>query len=155
MQDVKIIAYTRTATNEIECQLGLNEPPMLGEQGLALLIQIVIINLLKTPGQDFYEPQLGGGLLRINDGGTPASKETEIQANISQAIAAVENQIKRSQLGQNYPKSERLARLGLAKENSIFLLSETREVIINIELANEAGDVAIVAVPISDVESGE
>ena len=143
MQDVKCVTFTRISETEVQGDLGLTDPPMLGMSGLALLIQIVIINLLKTPGMDFYEPHIGGGLLSSQQGGTDTQNDLAMQSNIKRAVKAVESQLKRSQLGENYPPSERLKRLGLSAENSIFPLEDPRGMMINLEIANEAGETSI------------
>jgi len=143
MQDVKCVTFTRISDTEIQGDLGLTYPPMLGMSGLALLVQIVIINLLKTPGKDFYEPDVGGGLLSAERGGTGTQGDLSFQSNIRRAVKAVEYQLKQSQLGENYPPSERLARLGLSKENSIFPLEDPRGFMVNLEIANEAGETTL------------
>lgn len=148
MQDVKCVSYYRESPREIACDIDIADPVILSEGGLNLLIQIVVINLLKTPGLDAIEPEIGGGLMKILEGDSPDQIELGIQANITQAVAAVEYQIKRSQMGMNYPKEERLARLGINSKEGIFLLEDERGVVINLEIANEAGSKAIIALPI-------
>lgn len=148
MKDIKFVTYYRESATEVATEIDFGNPIMMSESGLNLLIQIVVINLLKTPGKDFYEPQIGGGLKKMLEADSVDKVELGIQANIKKAVAAVEYQIKQSQLGMNYPKSERLASLGISKENRIFILEDSRGIVVNIDISNEAGDRAVIALPI-------
>lgn len=152
MQDITVVRYTRISSDRKECSIDISDPLALNTSGLDLLIQMVVLFLLKTPGRDYYEPELGGGLLQLVASGNVERQRTSIEANIVQAIKAVEYQIKSRQLGHNYPKSERLKSLGLREDPSIITFEDELGYMINIDLQNEAGDKASFAVPIVQEE---
>lgn len=148
MNDINVISYNRLSDTEIECTIDISQPLRMDQNGIQMLVQIVAMWLLKSPGRDYYEPELGGGLLELVG---PHSYELEgdmVRANIKDAIKATEYQIKRSQLGRNYPANERLAKLEIRKKDGILIFDDTNGYLINMELTSEAGEKAEFAVPV-------
>lgn len=148
MQDITVVQYTMQDDGDYSVSIDLTDPLMMNTSGMALLVQKVVIFLLKTPGRDYFEPELGGGFIQLTKPRMWEGNRDMIPANITEAIAAVEQQLLSRQLGIDRPAEEKLKSLGLSKENSIIFFEDTRGFMINLDLENMAGQKAEVALPI-------
>jgi len=148
MQDLTVVQYTVEDDGNYSVSIDLTDPLMLNTSGLALLVQKVVIWLLKTPGRDFFEPELGGGFIQLTKPRMWEENRDMIPANIMEAVEAVEQQMLSRQLGINRPPEEKLKSLGLSKENSIIFFEDTRGFMVNLDLRNMANQKAEVALPI-------
>jgi len=148
MQDLTVVSYSQTSDKRYRVSIDLTEEMSFTMSGVQLLVQKVVLFLLKTPGRDYFEPTIGGGLMQLTKPQMFDDTRDTVASGIEQAITAVEAQIKARQLGVSRPASEKLKRLGLMSKNGIIFFEDTRGYIINMELENEAGERAEFAVPI-------
>jgi len=153
MIDLTVVQYTRRGDNKFNVSIDLTDPLQMNVSGLALLVQKVVLFLLMTPGRDFFEPELGGGLLQLTVPRQWEDNQDLIPANIKDAISAVEFQIKSRQLGIDRPLEEKLDSLGLNDENGIIFVEDRRGFMLNLELKSMAGEKAVFAVPIIQDEA--
>ena len=82
-------------------------------EGIQKLVQMVLLKILKSPGQDIMSPDTGGGILTILQGNVNENT-SEVLAELSPAIKKVEQEIIEEQSGQELPDSEKLQRLNPA-----------------------------------------
>lgn len=94
-----------------------NEELVHYETGFMLLLQLVIKWLLTTPGTDVISPLLGGGFNQLSN--IAPGSTSEIAFNISNSIRACEDQIKKYQIGRNYPLDEQLLKLEIDPDRGI------------------------------------
>lgn len=155
MQDITVVQYTKEGDNNYTVAIDLTDPMQFNTSGLALLVQKVVIFLLMTPGRDYFEPELGGGFIQLCKPRMWEDNQNMIPANITDAIKAVEYQMKSRQLGIDRPLEEKLASLGLSQTNGIIFFEDSRGFMMNIELKNMAGESAEFAVPIIQDEADD
>ena len=155
MQDITVVQYTVNDEGKYTVSLDLTSPLAMNTSGLALLVQKVVMWLLKTPGRDYFEPELGGGFLQLTRPQMVDEGRDMIESNIIDAIAAVEQQMKARQLGVNRPLEEKLQSLGLRKVNGILSVEDDRGFMINIDLKNMAGQRAEFVVPVITEEASD
>lgn len=148
MQDITVVQYSVEEDGKYTVSIDLTDPLSMNTSGLALLIQKVVISLLKTPGRDYFEPELGGGFIQLTKPRMWEENRDMIPSNIAEAIAAVEQQLLSRQLGIDRPAEEKLKSLRLSNKNSIIFFEDTRGFIVNLELKNMADQKAEVALPI-------
>lgn len=153
MIDIAVVQYTVEEDGKYTVSIDLTDPLTMNTSGLALLIQKVVIFLLKTPGRDYYEPELGGGFLQLAKPRMWEDNQNMVASNLTDAVKAVEYQLKSRQLGIDRPLEEKLQSLGLSKTNGIIFFEDTRGFMINMELKNMAGQSAKFAVPIIQDEA--
>jgi hypothetical protein len=153
MIDLTVVQYTKESKNTYSVAIDLTDPIQMNTSGLALLVQKVVIFLLMTPGRDYFEPELGGGLLQLAKPRHWEENLDLIPANIEDAIKAVEHQMKSRQLGIDRPAEEKLQSLGLRKENGILFIGDRRGFMLNLELKNMAGERAEFALPVIQDEA--
>lgn len=111
-----------------------------GQRGLRLLIQLIIKWLLTTPGHDVISPDIGGGLMELV--GLSPGDEASTEVLIKQSIDACEDQIKKYQMGKNYPDSEMLEKIDIDPNNRIFFDDENMRWNINLIVSSKAGESA-------------
>lgn len=153
MQDLTVVQYTAGDDGRYTVSIDLTDPLMMNTSGLALLVQKVVLWLLKTPGRDYFEPELGGGFNQLMKPHMWEEARDLIQVNIDDAVRAVEYQIKSRQLGLDIPLEEKLHSLGLSKSNSILFFEDRRGFMVNLELKSMSGEKAEFVVPLIPEES--
>lgn len=122
MKDIMAIRYVMTQQPTLNqgahyrCDIDLTDDLIYGQRGLNLLVQLVIIELLKTPGRDVINPRDGGGLLNLRGISPFGDDKAKARTMVALAIKRVEQQILTRQLGQNYPASETLKTLECGDE---------------------------------------
>jgi hypothetical protein len=109
MSDVKIISKD-PITGVLS--IGISRPPRF-VSGIDLLVQIVTIELLHSPGRDVLEPDTGANLRSLIGSNIAFDDEAEIFAEIKLMVQAAENNIKKTQASSSRPANEQLAKLEL------------------------------------------
>lgn len=107
--DVRIV--TRDPVTGI-LAVGIPRPPQY-ISGIDLLVQIVVIELLTSPGRDINDPESGGNLRSLIGANVAFDDEAEVFAEVRIMISATEQNIKRKQRNVQRPASEKLSRLDL------------------------------------------
>ena len=107
--DIKIV--TKDANTGV-LSIGIPRPPKF-VSGIDLLVQIVVIELLTSPGRDISDPQSGGNLRSLIGANLAFSDEAEVFAEVRIMISSAEQNIKRKQRTVQRPSSEKLSRLDL------------------------------------------
>lgn len=156
MLDLAVIRYYRIDNDKMGVSIDITDPLLLSISGMDLLIQVVVINLLKTPGLDYLEPEIGAGLQQLTAPGDADKAQLIAESNIGLAIKALEYQLKQRQLGRNYPAAERLKTLKLDSKYGLIHDPASRSYLITLDLESEAGETATIGVPViggSDVTS--
>lgn len=148
MLDITVVRYYRIDNDKMGVSIDISDPLLLSVSGMDLLIQIVVINLLKTPGLDYLEPEIGAGLQQLTAPGDADKAQLTAESNIGLAIKALEYQLKQRQLGRNYPASERLKTLRLNGNYGLIHDPPSRSYLITLDLENEAGETASIGVPV-------
>jgi hypothetical protein len=148
MLDLTVIRYYRIDSEKMGVSIDITDPLLLSISGMDLLIQIVVINLLKTPGLDYLEPEIGAGLQQLTAPGDADKAQLTAESNIGLAIKALEYQLKQRQLGRNYPAAERLKTLRLDSKYGIIHDPPSRSYLITLDLESEAGETATIGVPV-------
>ena len=109
MSDLKIVY--RDATTGV-LSIGIRRPPEF-VSGIDLLVQIVVIELLHSPGRDIVDPETGANLRSLIGANVAFDDEAEIFAEIKLMVQSAENNIKILQASSNRPANEQLAKLEL------------------------------------------
>ena len=92
--------------------IGIPRPPQY-ISGIDLLVQIIVIELLSSPGRDILNPGGGGNLRSLIGANVNFDDESEIFAEIAMMVSATERNIKQFQEAYGRPANEKLARLDL------------------------------------------
>lgn len=109
MSDVKIVS--RDPVTGV-LSIGISRPPQF-VSGINLLVQIVTIELLHSPGRDITNPETGANLRSLIGANIAFDDEAEIFAEIKLMVQTAENNIKTLQASSSRPANEQLARLEL------------------------------------------
>ena len=109
MADIRVV--TRNTTTGV-LSIGIPRPPQY-VSGIDLLVQIVVIEMLSSPGRDIVDPNDGGNLRSLVGSNVGFDDEGEVFAEVRMMISATEENIIRKQRTSNRPASERLSRLEL------------------------------------------
>lgn len=109
MADVKVV--TRNAETGV-LEIGIPTPPQF-VSGIDLLVQIVTIEFLASPGRDINEPDSGGNIRSLIGAPVAFDDEAEIYAEIKLMVQNSERNIKRLQQASSRPSNEKLSRLDL------------------------------------------
>lgn len=91
---------------------GMSRPPKFVE-GVSKLVQIVVIELMTTPGRNVLDPSAGGNLQSLIGSNVTFDDEAEIFTEIQMMIRTAESNIKERQVNSNRPSNERLSALYL------------------------------------------
>lgn len=109
MSDVKIVS--RDPVTGV-LSIGISRPPQF-VSGIDLLVQIVTIELLHSPGRDITDPETGANLRSLIGANIAFDDEAEIFAEIKLMVQTAENNIKALQTSSSRPANEQLGRLEL------------------------------------------
>lgn len=109
MSDVKIVSKD-PETGVLS--IGISRPPQF-VSGIDLLVQVVAIELLHSPGRDIIDPDTGANLRSLIGSSVAFDDESEIFAEIRLMVKAAEDNIKKTQASSNRPSNEQLGRLEL------------------------------------------
>lgn len=90
--------------------IGMSRPPQY-VSGIDLLVQIVVMEFLSSPGRDILNPGGGGNVRSLLGTNVNFEDEAEIFTEISMMVSATESNIKTIQEAYNRPANEKLARL--------------------------------------------
>lgn len=107
MPDIKVV--TRNEITGV-LEIGISRPPQY-ISGIDLLVQIVVLELLHSPGRSIIDPESGGNLRSLI--GSNFDDEGEIYADVKMMINTVEKNIRAAQESTNRPSNEKLAKLVL------------------------------------------
>lgn len=152
MKDIMVIRYIQTRPQTYmtgaayECEIEINDDLIYGQRGLALLVQLVISELLRTPGRDVVSPYTGGGLLNLRGLDPTAQNKGEAEVKTIRSIQAVEQQILSAQMGKSYPANETLKSLEATED--IFFDTTYGTWIIPIRIEAMSGDTQLLDVPL-------
>ena len=109
MADIKLVHRDK---NTGVLTIGVTRPPEF-ISGIDLLVQVVVIELLHSPGRDIIEPQTGANLRSLIGANVAYDDESEIFAEIKLMVQAAESNIRTSQASSGRPANEQLAALDL------------------------------------------
>lgn len=109
MPDVRIV--TRDSTTGV-LSIGIPRPPQY-IKGIELLVQIVTIELLSSPGRDINNPTYGGNLRSLIGSSIGYDDEAEIYAEIKMMVQTAEKNIRQMQQATSRSSNEKLSRLDL------------------------------------------
>jgi len=109
------------------------------KKGIFKLIQLAVLLLLRTPGRDFRNPTIGGGLKRLLAKPVGPSLMAALRAEIGMAVSVTEDQLISEQTGVAIPPEERLRSFVLTSAD--FDYNETTWNIV-VRLVSEAGGAA-------------
>lgn len=104
--------------------------------GMDLLVQLVVLTLLTSPGSDILEPGMGAGIRDLIGMNIDPTDVTEIQAEVLRKISKAQSEIIDNQIGLNVPQEEKLRRLAL---QSIRAIPEEGRIDVRIRVENELG----------------
>lgn len=104
--------------------------------GIYKLIQIVVLCLMNTPGQDVLDPEKGSGLRTLVGSNIDPANSTELYGDIAQKINKAEAEIIADQIGINDPASEKLAELRILEISSG---ASEDEIFIRLRIINQEG----------------
>ena len=107
--DVKIVTKD---PNTGVLSIGMSRPPQF-VSGIDLLVQIVVIELLTSPGRDILDPLSGGNLRSLVGSNIAYDDEAEVFAEVRIMITSAERNIKRKQRTTQRPANEKLSSLDL------------------------------------------
>ena len=107
--DVKVV--TRDPATGV-LKVGISRPPQYVE-GIDLLVQIVVIELLTSPGRNIVKPADGSNLRSLIGANVSFDDEGEVFTEVKMMISAAEKSIKRNQRGVQRPANEKLSRIEL------------------------------------------
>ena len=80
--------------------------------GIQKIVQIVVLKILKSPGQDIISPITGAGMLSVIQGNI-SDDPSEVLAELSPLVKKIESEIIEEQTNVDLPDSERLLKLNL------------------------------------------
>jgi len=78
------------------------------------MIQVSLLKMLKTPGQDVFSPHDGGGLYGMQQGNIDQNNQADIISDLSTGIKKSETELISDQMDADLPSSERLQQLSIA-----------------------------------------
>ncbi len=109
MSDIKIV-YRNKVTGILT--IGM---PRHAEfvTGVSKLVQIVVLELLTSPGRDIIDPNDGGNLRSLIGSNINYDDESEVFTEIKMLIFTAEENIKKRQISASRPANEQLASLTL------------------------------------------
>lgn len=141
LMDIKVV---NKDPNTGVLTIGMSDPPQY-VSGIDLLVQIVTIELLTTPGRSITNPSSGGNLKSLVGSNVAFDDIGEIFAEVRMMVTAAEKNIMDQQVNSRRPANEKLARLDLVDlvpdEESMQL-----EVILNIVSLDQQSTQAAVGV---------
>jgi hypothetical protein len=111
--------------------------------GMDLLVQIVVLSLLNTPGQDVLTPNDGGGIPEMIGLNIDATDSTEVIAEVSRRTKKTQTEVINAQAGLNILDEERLKAInvvGIKQGDAI------DEVLVVIRIINAAGRITDIVV---------
>jgi hypothetical protein len=111
--------------------------------GIDKLVQIVVLSLLESSGQDVLDPDRGGGLNTLVGSNFDPSDPTEILGEVAHRVRKSEKEIIESQLGLDESPESKLSEIqimGLEQSENI------DEVFVRIRIINEVGQISDLAV---------
>ncbi len=152
MKDITVIRYnqisnpTLTSGAAYECDIDITDDLIYGQKGIGLLVQMVLIELLKTPGRDVVDPFSGGGLLNLRGLDPTAQNKSEVEVKVVRAVKAVEQQILARQMGQSYPEDETLKSLSCGDD--LFYDTTYSNWIIPVVIEALSGETQLLDVPL-------
>jgi hypothetical protein len=92
--------------------VGISRPPAY-VFGINLLVQIVVLELMSSPGRDINDPGAGSSLRSLIGANVAFDDESEVFAEVKMIVKTAETNIKNRQNTSNRPSSEQLAKLEL------------------------------------------
>jgi phage baseplate assembly protein W len=107
--DIKVV--TRDAATGV-LSIGIPRPPQF-VSGIDLLVQVVVIELMTSPGRDIIDPASGGNIRSLIGANVAFDDEGEIFAEVKMMVSTAEANIKRKQASVARPANEKLGRLEL------------------------------------------
>lgn len=110
-------------------------------RGIDELIQVVVLTLLNSPGQDPLDIQRGGGLTELI--GYNISDTSEVFVEASKRVSDTEREIIERQAGRDISPEAKLRRLNLLE---ITEGDAVDEIFVRIEIVNELGRIANIEV---------
>jgi len=100
---MKDISFFRS-DGENKIRLGFRRPLNPPVAGKTKLAQEYLMMLLRTPGLDQFEPELGGGLRAVRASGS----EEVLRETVRSLVHKATQDVKKVQIGQGLPSDERL-----------------------------------------------
>lgn len=104
--------------------------------GITKLVQVVVLSLLNTPGQDILDPESGGGLPELVGMNFDASDLTEVMSEVTRRVRKTESEVQASQVGLNLDADERLNEIQIV---SIQPGEQIDEILVRLRIVNELG----------------
>jgi len=92
--------------------IGMSRPPSY-VSGINFLVQIVVLEILSSPGRDINDPGGGANLRSLVGANVAFDDESEVFAEVKMIIKTAETNIKERQNNANRPSNEQLAKLEL------------------------------------------
>jgi phage baseplate assembly protein W len=92
--------------------IGISRPPEF-VSGIDKLVQIVVLELLASPGRDINDPNAGSNLRSLIGANVAFDDEAEVYAEIKLMIKTAETNIKERQENTSRPSNEKLSKLDL------------------------------------------
>jgi len=136
-KDIKVI-HRDTTTGRLTFKVS--SMPVIGSD---LLVQLVVLSLLNTPGKDILDLNNGGGIPEMIGLNIDATDSTEIVAEVTRRIKKTQVEIINAQSGLNVTSDEKLRDLqitGISQGETI------DEVLVVIRVINEAGKITDIVV---------
>lgn len=111
--------------------------------GISKLIQIVILSLLNTPGQDILDPDMGGGLPDMLGMNIDPNDYSEVLAELTRRIKKTEKEVLYNQIGSTSDSSEKLREVSII---SVGPGASAGEIYAKIRIINELGQYSDVVI---------
>lgn len=143
--DFKVVHYNES-TSQLEFKMDLNPKT---STGFNKLIQMVYVQILKTPGRDIIDPEEGGGLYGLIGSNIDIENMKELFADITARIKEVERTMLEDQAGLDRAPEELLQQLILVDLRSSSTYQTDIEAIIKI--INQTGEPAMARIPITTI----
>jgi hypothetical protein len=139
--DISLISLVKDSDpEEILFRIGEN-PPI--RRGLGKLVQIVLFTALTTIGTDFFDTEMGGGLLNLLGRSVNPKDLVGERSVVNVMFSNAQKQILAEQDGENLTEAERLRQIIVV---DVEFDQSRQELSIDLIIENELGERAFVRV---------
>ena len=105
-------------------------------EGMDLLVQLVILRLLTTPGSDLFDEAIGGGFSEMIGMNHDPSDLSEVYSEVARKVSKAQQELISEQVGLDLLAEEKLLQITIV---SLTPGAEIDEVNIRLRIENEVG----------------
>ena len=107
--------------------------------GIMKLVQMVVLSLMNTPGKDYLDPSMGGGIPSMVGMNIDPNNMAEVLGEVTRRVKTTSAEVMTAQIGRVIPSDEKLKELRLV---SVAPGANIGEVAARIRIINELGQQA-------------